>query len=76
MYQMITKYTKRPLNMSNNHKNAKPFLFQVPRKISPIWEFWYENILSGNLGMQDYQNDDKTRLTHFAIPIFEANDHL
>jgi hypothetical protein len=38
---MTTKYTKWPLNIPT-------FAFPRFSKIYPNWDFWYENIPSGN----------------------------
>jgi hypothetical protein len=44
IYQIYIKYTKLQLNASNGHK-----IYQhLPSKIYPNWDFWFENIPSGN----------------------------
>jgi hypothetical protein len=40
-YQMAVKYTKRPQNIPTSS-------IARPSKIYPDWDFWFENIPSGN----------------------------
>jgi hypothetical protein len=64
VYQMATKYIKWPQSISNGHKvyqmavkyinwsyNIPPSPISRPYKIYPNWNFWFENILSGNPGL-------------------------
>jgi hypothetical protein len=43
-YQMAVKKTKRPKNMPTSS-------FARPSQIYPNWDFWFENIQSGNPGL-------------------------
>jgi hypothetical protein len=54
IYQMTTKYTKWPKDISNGRKidqlvkNIPIFSIARLSKIYPNWEFWFENKPSGN----------------------------
>jgi hypothetical protein len=56
IYQITTKYTKWPKNISNGRKidqmvikyTYKTFSIARPSKIYPIGYFWFENKPSGN----------------------------
>jgi hypothetical protein len=53
--KMGKKYTKRPLKMPNiNNVPIPKFSTPRPSKIFQNWDFWYENIPSGNPGKVFY----------------------
>jgi hypothetical protein len=45
------KYTKREYTISNAHKIYQQFPIQDPPKNYQKWDFWFENIPSGNPGI-------------------------
>jgi hypothetical protein len=42
------KYNKWPQNRPNGRKIYQHFSLQDPPKFTPNWEFWFENMPSGN----------------------------
>jgi hypothetical protein len=51
-YQMVTKYTKWPQNIPNDRKIDQMAIKYTniarPSKIYPNWDFWLQNMPSGN----------------------------
>jgi hypothetical protein len=45
---MGIKYTKLPQTISNGRKIYQYIPFARPSNIYPNWDFWFENIPSGN----------------------------
>jgi hypothetical protein len=43
------KYTKWPQNIPNGHKI---YIIARPSKIYPNWDFWFENMPSGNPALE------------------------
>jgi hypothetical protein len=74
VYQITIKYTKWPQNILNGHKiypmavkNCHRICIPTssiarPSKIYPIWDFWFQNMPSGNSG-PDVISDDEAELT-------------
>jgi hypothetical protein len=62
MFHLATKYTKRPQNVPNGHRiyqMAKHLRLQDPPKFSQIWDFWSENMPSGNRAFQVSTRDTR-----------------
>jgi hypothetical protein len=45
---MVAQYTKLPRNTSNGDINIPTSSSARPSKIFPNWDFWFENMPSGN----------------------------
>jgi hypothetical protein len=59
IYQIVIMHSKWALNIPT-------FSIQIPSKIYPNWDFWYENIPSGN--------PDRRRLRHVkCIPLRQSH---
>jgi hypothetical protein len=61
IYQMITKYTNWPLNISNGRKIGNKLVIKYTKifhcktpKIYPNWGFGFENKPSGNPGREEW----------------------
>jgi hypothetical protein len=48
---MAIKYTNWQQNRPNGHKNLPTSFIARLSKIYPNWDFWFENIPSGNPAM-------------------------
>jgi hypothetical protein len=57
IFKMATKYTKWPQNIPNGHKIYQmatkyiKYTIARPSKFYPNWDFWFENMPSGNPGL-------------------------
>jgi hypothetical protein len=60
---MASKYAKWPQNMPNSHKIYIPTSsIARPSKIYPDWDFWLENMSSGNPGRKVSENSSPLNL--------------
>jgi hypothetical protein len=48
IYQMATTYIKWPKHIPDGHKIYQHLTLQGPPKLIQNWDFWFENMQSGN----------------------------
>jgi hypothetical protein len=66
-YRMAVKYTNCQYLIPNGHKIFQPFSNSRLSQIYPNWDFWFENIPSGNPGPQEKSMEKNPWLLAFTI---------